>query len=121
MKRRLLMLLSLAPALAWVSPAAAHAVLVRAMPAAGSEVHESPARLKLWFSERLEPAFSTVELFDGAGKRVDSGNSQVDSADRKLLQVALPKLAPGRYRATWRVVSVDTHVAKGEFTFDITP
>jgi methionine-rich copper-binding protein CopC len=121
MKRRLLMLLSIAPALAWVRPVAAHAALVRAMPAAGSSVHESPAWLKLWFSERLEPAVSSIEVFDGASKRIDSGDLKGDSADSKLLQVSLPRLAPGRYKVAWRVVSVDTHVAKGEYTFDIKP
>jgi methionine-rich copper-binding protein CopC len=121
MKRRPLLLLSLAPLLAWLGSAAAHAALVRALPAAGSEIHESPPRLKLWFSERLEQAVSSVEVLDGTGQRVDSGDLQSDSADRKLLQVSLPHLGPGRYRVTWRVVSVDTHVAKGEFRFDIKP
>jgi copper resistance protein C len=121
MKRRLALTLFLASALAWVSPAAAHSVLLRATPSADSAVHESPAKLKLSFSERLEPAFSTVEVHDRSGRRVDSGDSGVDSADPKLLQVSLPHLQPGKYRVTWRVTSIDTHVSKGEYTFDITP
>jgi methionine-rich copper-binding protein CopC len=121
MKRRLALTLFLAPALAWVSPAAAHAVLLRAIPSADSAVHESPGKLRLSFSERLEPAFSTVEVLDGAGKRVDAGDSRVDSADAKLLQISLPHLPPGKYHVKWRVTSVDTHVSKGEYTFDITP
>jgi len=55
------------------------------------------------------------------GKRVDKGDPQVDSADRMLLRISLPPLAPGRYRVSWRVLSVDTHVATGQFTFDIAP
>jgi copper resistance protein C len=108
-------------ALAWTPIAAAHAFLQHAVPGGGSTVHKSPAKVKLWFSERLEPAFSSLEVLDRAGKRVDSGDPQVDSTDAKLLQVSLPRLSPGNYRVTWRVLSVDTHVSKGEFTFDIAP
>lgn len=115
------MLLAIVSALASVPLAAAHALLVRAMPDPGSAVHESPARLKLWFSGPLEPAFSTVEVVDGSVKRVDKGDPQVDSADHKLLQVSVPRLPAGTYRVMWRVLSVDRHVSEGDFTFDIAP
>jgi methionine-rich copper-binding protein CopC len=115
------MLIALASGLVFAPLAAAHAFLDHAIPAAGSAIHESPAQLKLWFSERLEHEFSTVEVLDRGGKRVDKGDPQVDSADRMLLRISLPLLAPGRYRVTWRVLSVDTHVATGQFMFDITP
>jgi methionine-rich copper-binding protein CopC len=104
-----------------VSPAGAHARLDRAAPAAGSAVHGSPPQLKLWFTERLEPAFSKVRVLDRNGKQVDKGDPEVDRADAKLLRVSLPKLAPGTYRVKWRVLSVDTHVSEGAFTFDVAP
>jgi copper resistance protein C len=121
LKRGLLLLLTMASAVAFVPLAAAHAFLDHAIPGVGSAVHRSPARLRLWFSERLDPAFSKVEVLDDSGKRVDKGDPQVDSGDRKLLRISLPPLAPGRYHVAWRVLSVDTHVSKGEFTFDIAP
>jgi methionine-rich copper-binding protein CopC len=121
MNRSLRMLFALAPALVFAPFATAHAFLDHAIPGVGSAVHEPPAQLKLWFSERLEPEFSTVEVLDRGGKRVDKGDPQVDSADRMLLRISLPPLAPGRYRVIWRVLSVDTHVATGQFTFDIAP
>ncbi len=120
-RRRLSILLVLAPLLIWVSPVEAHAVLIRATPAAASAVHASPAMVQLWFSERVEAAFSSVEILDGAGKRVDAGDSHVDGADPKSLMVSLPHLASGTYRVAWRVLSVDTHVSKGEYRFDIAP
>jgi len=104
-----------------VSPAGAHGLLKRAAPAAGSTVHESPPQLKLWFTERLEPAFSKVRVLDRNGKQVDKGDPEVDRADAKLLRVTLQKLAPGTYRVKWRVLSVDTHVSEGGFTFDVAP
>jgi methionine-rich copper-binding protein CopC len=102
-----------------VSTASAHARLERAAPAAGSAVRASPPQLKLWFTERLEPAFSKVQVFDRNGKQVDNGNPEVDRVDAKLLQVSLPTLAPATYRVKWRVLSVDTHVSKGDFTFNV--
>jgi copper resistance protein C len=120
-KRRLLMSVAIAPALAWAPLTAAHALLVRTIPGADSAVHESPAKLKLWFSGPLEATFSTVEVFDGTDKRVDKGDPQVEGADRKLLQVSVPKLPAGTYRVTWRVLSVDRHVSRGDFTFEIAP
>ena len=45
----------------------------------------------------------------------------MDRANPALLQVSLPKLAPGQYRVVWRALSVDTHVTEGDFTFDVVP
>jgi methionine-rich copper-binding protein CopC len=119
--RPLRMLFALASALVFVPLAGAHVFLDHAIPGVGSTVHEPPAQLKLWFSERLEREFSTVEVLDRSDQRIDKGDPQVDSADPTLLRISLPRLAPGRYRVTWRVLSVDTHVATGQFTFDIAP
>jgi len=101
--------------------AIAHAFLDHASPRVGSTVHGGPPAVKLWFTEELEPAFSTVRVLDESGKPVDRGDARVDKSDHTLLQVALPPLAPGTYRVRWRVVSVDTHVTEGDFTFDVAP
>ena len=120
-QRVLLVFLALAAAVVIVPPARAHAFLDHAVPAVGSSVRGSPPEVKLWFTQELEPAFSTVQVLDRSGKRVDKADPKVDSADPTLLQVSLPPLPPGTYRVTWRVLSVDTHVTEGDFTFDVTP
>jgi methionine-rich copper-binding protein CopC len=109
--------LAVTPAL----PVGAHAYLDRAQPVAGSVVRESPRELTLWFTQRIEPAFSDARLLDAAGKKVDAGAPRFDRADGKVLRVSLPKLAAGTYRVKWRILSVDTHVSEGEFTFDVAP
>ena len=119
MKRSLSRLLAFAPAMMFVSLAGAHAFLDHATPAVGSAVHGAPAQVKLWFTQELEPAFSSVRVMDRSGRQVDKGDPQVDRADATLLQVSLPQLAPGTYRVAWRVLSVDTHVTEGDFTFDV--
>jgi len=121
MKRRLSRLLAFASAMTFVSLAGAHAFLDHATPAVGSAVRASPAQVKLWFTQKLEPAFSTARVSDRSGKQVDKGDAQVDRADATLLRVSLPQLAPGTYRVRWRVLSVDGHVIKGDFTFDVVP
>lgn len=108
----------LAALMPW-TPAAAHAFLDRATPAVGSTVHASPATVRLAFSEALEPAFSRVHVEDAAGKAVDAGDGRVDAADRTMLAVDVPPLPPGTYRVRWRVVSIDTHVTEGDYTFTI--
>ena len=119
MKRLLSSFLIVAVTAMSVSPAEAHARLDRTAPAAGSAVRGSPPELFLWFTERLEPAFSKVQVLDRNGKQVDKGDPAVDRVDTKLLRVSLPTLAPGTYRVKWRVLSVDTHVSKGDFTFNV--
>lgn len=107
--------------LAFAASALAHAFLDHASPAVGSTVRGPPNGVSLWFTQELEPAFSTVGVLDASGKPVDKGDKQVDSGDRTLLRVSLPPLSPGTYRVRWRVLSVDTHVTEGDFTFDVSP
>jgi methionine-rich copper-binding protein CopC len=99
----------------------AHAMLHKAVPAVGSRIAASPPRVELVFTERLEPAFSSVQVLDAGGRRVDRGDSTVDAKAREHMGVSLPPLAPGRYRVTWRAVSVDTHVTSGDYAFDVGP
>jgi methionine-rich copper-binding protein CopC len=100
------------------SPAAAHAFLDHASPAVGSTVRAPPAEVKLWFTQELEPAFSSVAVADAAGKRIDKGDVKVEGGG-VVLRVSLPPLEPGRYKVTWRALSVDTHVTEGDFTFEV--
>ena len=104
-----------------IREAGAHAFLDHAAPAVGSAIHGSPAQVRLWFTQELEPAFSTVKVLDHSGTQVDKQDKQVDRANPALLQVSLPELAPGKYRVVWRALSVDTHVTEGDFTFDVVP
>lgn len=107
--------------LAFPAAALAHAFLDHAVPAVGSTVHGPPAEVRLRFTQELEPAFSTVRVFDKSGAQVDRKDKQLDPKDATLLKVSLPRLVPGTYRVVWRVLSVDTHVSEGDFTFEVVP
>jgi methionine-rich copper-binding protein CopC len=119
MRRRIA--IACAAALVGTSDVFAHAFLDHAVPGVGSTVQESPKEVKAWFTEALEPAFSSIKVEDASGRAVAAADKGVDAADRTLLRLALPPLPPGRYRVVWRVVSVDSHATAGDFTFDVAP
>ena len=114
-------LVALALLLTGAAGAGAHAFLDRADPRAGSTVKVAPAQVRIWFTESLEPAFSSLRVVNEAGRRVDKGDSQVDPTNLRLLRVSLPPLPPGTYKVIWRVLSVDSHVTEGDFTFRAAP
>jgi methionine-rich copper-binding protein CopC len=97
----------------------AHAFLQHSDPAVGGKVNSSPAEVRIWFTEAIEPAFSTIQVFNAAGKQLDRKDTHQDPSNHSLLRVSLPRLGPGTYKVVWHVVSVDTHVTKGDFTFQV--
>ena len=121
MTPRLAAILTLGILVAGATAVGAHAFLERAEPRVGSTVRTPPAQVRLWFSERLEPAFSAVRVINETGQRVDKADSQVAPSAPKQLRVSLPPLPAGTYRVFWRVLSVDTHVTEGDFTFRVAP
>ena len=106
---------SIALMVASVGAAHAHAMLHHASPAAGSTVSD-PHELALEFSDGLEPAFSSADVTDSSGARVDQGKPEVSG---KTIRVGLKTLAPGSYRVHWKAVSTDTHKMEGNFTFNV--
>jgi methionine-rich copper-binding protein CopC len=107
--------------LAWPATALAHAFLVKATPAPRAVVNHPPARVELWFSERLEPAYSSLSVTDASGAPVDRGNVTVGPEDPRRLGVSLSALEPGRYTVKFRVLSVDGHVVESSFPFSVKP
>jgi copper resistance protein C len=99
--------------------AGAHAFLDHANPRVGNSVRTAPREVTLWFTQDLEPAFSTVEVRDASGTRVDNGKATVGSGDRKVMRIALKPLPNGTYKVRWRVLSVDTHTTEGTFSFRV--
>lgn len=98
------------------APALAHAHLERAEPAIGSTVPSAPSEVSLSFTQSLEPAFSSMQVTDGNGARVDQGKAQVSGS---TMRVGLKALSPGTYRVQWRALSVDTHTTQGSFSFHV--
>jgi methionine-rich copper-binding protein CopC len=101
-----------------ISAANAHAFLDHAEPRVGSTTPTAPKEVVLFFSQNLEPAFSSVEVSDASGARVDQGKPQVSAT---TMRIGLKPLPPGTYRVRWQVLSKDTHTTEGKFTFQVGP
>jgi methionine-rich copper-binding protein CopC len=101
-----------------VLPASAHAFLDHAIPAVGSAAG-APGEVKLWFTEAVEPAFSSIVVRDAAGAEVDRRDTRAEGKDGTVLAVSLPPLPPGAYQVSWRVVARDTHKTQGTFPFTV--
>jgi len=100
--------------------AQAHAFLDHADPKVGSALPASPTVVKAWYTEEIEPAFSKIQVFDATGKEIDNKDVKVDSTDKTLMSVSVPKLAAGVYKVKWSAVAVDTHHTTGTFSFTVT-
>ena len=106
-----LLLIALAPV-----AAQAHAFLDHASPLVGSTVPAAPHEVVLTFTQNLEAAFSTAQVTDSSGARVDQGKAQVSG---NSMTVGLKSLGPGSYKVHWHALSVDTHTTEGAFTFTV--
>jgi len=96
--------------------AQAHAFLDHAEPRVGSTVPTAPRELVLVYTQNLEPAFSSVQVSDANGARVDLGKPRISAS---IMRVGLKQLPPGTYRVRWHVLSVDTHTTEGSFSFHV--
>jgi copper resistance protein C len=94
----------------------AHAFLDHASPLVGSTVASAPREVSLTFTQNLESAFSSVQVTDANGARVDQGKAQIGG---NTMRVGLKSLSPGTYRVRWQALSVDTHKTEGSFTFTV--
>jgi methionine-rich copper-binding protein CopC len=105
--------------LAIQSQAWAHAFLDHADPKVGSTITHSPTVIKLWFTQELEPVFSSVVVQDAQGKPVDKKDMHLDDKNKALVIISVPSLPDGTYTVIWHAVSVDTHRTQGRFQFTI--
>jgi methionine-rich copper-binding protein CopC len=96
--------------------AQAHAFLDHASPLVGSTVRSAPREVTLSFTQNLEPAFSSVEVTDAGGGRVDQGKAEISG---NTMRIGLKTLAPGSYKVRWHALSVDTHKTEGSFSFHV--
>jgi copper transport protein len=110
----------------------AHAILLRSDPAKDSLLPASPNQIHMWFSEDLNPIFSTAYVVNAADSannvqndiktHVDKGDAQISTADAKEMDVSLkPNLPSAVYVVLYRTQSADDgHILSGSFVFTVT-
>jgi copper resistance protein C len=111
-----ILIVSLLLAVLGNAAAHAHALLEHASPLVGSSVAAAPREVSLTFTQNLEAGFSSVQVTDANGARVDQGKPQVNG---NTMRVGLKSLSAGTYRVRWHALSVDTHKTEGSFTFSV--
>ena len=94
----------------------AHAHLDHANPAVGSTIDTAPQDLTLWFTQKLEAAFSGVDVMGPSGASVGAGKAEVSG---NTMRIAIKPDGPGAYHVHWHAVSVDTHKTEGSFIFTV--
>lgn len=100
------------------SLAPAHSLPARFVPARDAVVRSAPTEVRILFDGDLEPAFSSIQVTDAVGRRVDKGG-RVDPRNRRLLRVSLEALRPGVYRVTWQILAIDGHQNEGTYEFTV--
>ncbi len=94
----------------------AHAVLMKANPAANQQLDTAPREIELAFNENVGTVF--FKLLDRAG--LETGQPGELRVDGNSLFLPLgATLAHGTYIVTYRVISADTHPVGGSFAFAV--
>ena len=62
----------------------AHALLDHSEPMAGQALATSPEELRMWFTQPVKAALSTIEVFDVEGKQVDKRDLHTNKANAKV-------------------------------------
>ena len=100
--------------------ALAHALLLRSLPVANSELPQPPEKIEMWFSEPLEADFSSARLLTTSGEEIRIDAAELDPNDPTHLTVSLSQLDPGIYTVAWKTLSrTDGHEWYGSFPFTV--
>lgn len=110
MRFLLRVLLTAAALLVIVAPTAAHGYIVRSIPQDREVLQRPPTRVQYWFSEDLEPDFSSLILRDQTGVILATGG--VDENNQALMSLRVPTGLPdGAYIVELRpAFASDGHV-----------
>lgn len=95
--------------------AQAHTQLKEAVPAQGSTVKTAPEHIMLTFSA---PVRVTAMAIQKEGEQ-EQKLSPLPPAAAAHVMAPAPKLSPGAYVVSWRVVSADNHVMSGKLHFRV--
>lgn len=97
------------------SIAFAHSELKMSMPADKASLDSAPKEIMLHFSEPVR--LTELKIEKQGQKQRDLGPLPKDMS--AAFSVAAPGVEAGDYVVTWRALSDDAHVMKGEFTFKV--
>lgn len=106
-------------AVAFASPAWAHAGLESSDPAANASLPASPVQVSATFNEPLQPTFAAMTVVGPDGNLWSDGQPRVDGATA-VVTLRHPLGPAGVYTVNYRVTSADGHVVNGAWGFRLT-
>ena len=109
-----------AMATATAGTASAHPFTDETVPARFSSAPVGTSEVVVRYSESVEIAHSSLEVFDGEGSRVDNGDTAYHGDGDTALVVTTAPLGEGTYTVASRVLSrVDGHLVPSAFVFGV--
>ena len=100
----------------------AYPMLQTSSPMVDATVNIAPTQIEMDFSEALVARFSGIELSDAQGRRIDTGQANLDpNDDSKFVVTIKPRLLPGSYIVVWHAGTVDTRRVAGKYWFTVGP
>lgn len=104
------------------SVARRHLALVKSEPAKNDTLTANPKAIKLWFTETVQAAATSIRLTGPANHNVVLAPLTVDAAPKSPAVVMLKDaLTPGTYTVAWKTMADDGHPTNGTFTFTFKP
>jgi hypothetical protein len=108
-------MLATAPAVAF------HNHLTRSVPRADEVLVRAPTTIRLWFSERPTPAFSSITLLAADSTRIPTSKPRATDDTLSIESDVQGPLAAGAYQVVWRTAGKDGHAVRGKYRFTIKP
>ena len=98
-----------------------HLRLNSTQPEADAAVSESPAEIRLFYSEPPQMEGTSIRLADADGELVPTTEAAADADDPKEVFIVPDQpLTPGTYTVHWRTIAQDGHAQRGDFSFQVT-
>jgi copper transport protein len=104
-------------ALAFPAAASAHASLVKESPSFAQRLERSPTVVRLEFDQSVEALGNAIHVFNAHGRLLSGATHS--SANKLTIAAPVKRLLRGGYTVRWRVVSADSHVVSGVYTFGV--
>ncbi|WP_350301037.1 copper resistance protein CopC [Peribacillus frigoritolerans] len=108
-----LFVLLLNPAMAF-----GHATIISSNPSPNEAMDALPEKISIQFSENIQPAFHSLEVFSQDGDKIQIQDSAISEQSEKVLEAKWQDtIDEGIYYIKWRVVSSDGHPIEGTIPF----
>ena len=97
-----------------------HTALKSSSPARNAIV-ATPTSVSLTFTERVNPALSSISILTHDSTEVEKLVVKATSEPARIAGVVKTRLTPAAYVIRWKTVSADGHVVRGTFGFTVKP